>query len=109
MLSSKMNVYVVYGSTGTWDERIEYPIAAYLGESSAKEHVLRATKKAKDWEEVREYEEMLPPVGWNEYDHKMSPGVIGMSYTYEEVPIYGDMKSYLKYLKKAKKKAKKKK
>jgi len=46
-------IYVVIGATGEYSDRTEWLVAAYENENAAKEHVLKATEKAKEWEVLR--------------------------------------------------------
>ena len=82
-----MNVYTVFGTTGEYSDRDEWPVISYLDEEMAKEHVIRATEKAKEWEVKRKETYADPPEGWNKHDPKMSMDYTGTSYYYVTTEI----------------------
>lgn len=77
-----MNVYTVFGVTGEYSDRDEWTVISYLDEDMAKDHVIRAKEKAKEWEVLRKDRYTAPPEGWNEHDPKMSMDYTGTEYYY---------------------------
>lgn len=44
-----MNVYIVFGTTGEYSDRSEWPVKAYLDEVRAQEHVEAASADAREF------------------------------------------------------------
>lgn len=77
-----MNVHTVFGSTGEYSDREEWAVTSYLEEEIAKDHVVRATERAKEFEVIRKDMYTDPPEGWNEHDPKMMMDYTGTRYYY---------------------------
>jgi hypothetical protein len=82
-----MNVYTIFGSTGEYSDRNEWSVISYLDEERAKDHVVRASEKANEWEVVRKNKFTNPPEKWNEYDPEMQMDYTGTSYYYVTTEI----------------------
>ncbi len=86
-------IYVVIGETGERSDRMTWLVEAYEYENAAKEHVLRATEKAKEWEVLRENTEDSYgnwPDNWNPWDTVAGyMDYTGISYHYEKVKFSG--------------------
>ena len=83
------NVYVVVGSSGEYSDRTEWGVVAFISEDAAKDHVEKATKRAKELEATR-------PTDWtkqadhfksNEFDPDMKTDYTGTSYYYITVEL----------------------
>lgn len=48
-------VYIVEGSTGSYDEADEWPVAAYMTEAAADEHVRLAATRARELTDAQPY------------------------------------------------------
>ena len=83
-----MKVHMVVGRTGEYSDNITWPVIAYLDESRAQDHVLRATEKAKEWEVLHGDKNLRDYPGWNEYDPamRMEP-YTGTDYYYRSVEL----------------------
>jgi len=77
-----MKIHTV-GVTGECSDRTERAVISYLSEERAKDHVIKATERAKEWVEERQsvYSDE-PPKGWNEYDPEMRMFCTGTYYYY---------------------------
>jgi len=88
LMDELMKVYVVFGTTGEYSDRCEWPVVGYLDEGLAKAHVLLATSRAKEWETSRKSDFSDAPKGWSEYDKELSMDYTGTEYFYKTVDIY---------------------
>jgi hypothetical protein len=99
--NEKNEVHVVFGTSGEYSDRTEWPIAAYLVEAEAKKHVEAATRVAqtihaefersftvKPWNEQSwEEEQAWVKAHKNPYDPQMELDVYtGTTYYYVSVP-----------------------
>ena len=82
-----MKINTVFGTTGEYSDRDEWAVISYLDEERAKDHVVRAIEKAKEWEVKRNEKYTNPPEGWNEYDPKMTMDYNGTYYFYVTTEI----------------------
>ena len=82
-----MKVHMVFGRTGEYSDNITWPVIAYLDESRAQDHVLRATEKANEWEVLHKADRIRDFPGWNEYDPAMQVDYTGTDYYYESVEL----------------------
>ncbi len=81
-----MKIYVVIGYTGEYSDRTEWLVKAFNSEDAAKEHVLSATKRAKEIEATRE-DRYRSPKAANEFDPLMQMDYTGTYYNYESVEL----------------------
>lgn len=92
-----MQVYVVIGSTGEYSDRDEWPVAAYLDEDSARQHV----EHAEAWSNVLQDASSNP---WyvgrgdreNPYDPYFKMDYTGTFYHYQTVNTFSTFTDYLK-------------
>lgn len=82
-----MKIYVVFGVTGEYSDRKEWPVVSYRDEQLAQDHVVRATERAKEWEAIRKENYDSPPTGWNQYDESMVCDYTGTSYFYHTIEL----------------------
>ncbi len=75
-------VYVVFGYTGEYSDRSEWPVCAYLDGSLAEEHAKRAVEEALKIEGKRgsRYSMLSPLNGTNPYDPGMKMDYTGTWY-----------------------------
>lgn len=81
-----MNIHVVFGSTGEYSDRTEWPVVAYTQELDAQSHVAAATAKAREIEaaiqsyhgEDWDYEKNLCKT--NQFDPQMQMDYTGTHY-----------------------------
>lgn len=96
--NSLNQVHIVFGVTGEYSERDEWPVAAYLDEEIAKEHVRLATQGANEY--LVQYNNMLTRAdqdAWkfehkNPYDPDMQLDYLtGTSYYIISVTVHPDL------------------
>jgi len=75
-----MKIYTVMGTTGEYSDRCEWPVVSYTNENLAKEHVIKAEKRAKEWEATRKSTFDEPPLGWSKYDPDFDMDYTNTSY-----------------------------
>jgi glucose-6-phosphate 1-dehydrogenase len=88
-------IYVVFGSTGEYSDRTEWPVLAYTSEINAQSHVTRATGyantifQAVESGEVEKYSDQFDRlVQSNPYDSKMMMDYTGTNYYIVETTLY---------------------
>ena len=82
-------VFTVFGSTGEYSDRDEWPVCSFFNEDFAKERVVKATRRAKDIEVKCDGDlySIGDPGLDNEYDDKMKLDYTGTSYFYVATDI----------------------
>lgn len=75
-----MKIHTVMGTTGEYSDQREWPVVSFFDEEKAKEHITKATERAKEWEAIYQkiydkyaiaiYDDDLPDL-CNEYDPNM--------------------------------------
>ena len=86
-MTDNVFVYTVFGSTGEYEDVVEYAIASYMDEKRANAHGELATKMAEEWMKKRADRFEPIPDGWNEYDADMKMGVNGTRYFFVKTEI----------------------
>lgn len=81
-----MKIYVVFGKTGEYSDRMEWPVKAFKKKEKAERLVSEAEKHAKIIEVTRK-DEYRVPEGINPLDPKMQMDYTGTSYYYIEVEL----------------------
>jgi len=77
-----MRIFVVQGSTGEYSDRTDWVVCAYKSEAAAKEHVMKAEKRAKEIFAVSQGHIWQPEPSLNEFDPGMIMDYTGTFYTY---------------------------
>ena len=79
-----MKIYVVMGTCGEYSDRSEWAVIAYYDEQKAQEHVLKASRRAKELQIA--YDERWVE-GQNEFDPNIRLDYTGTEYFYYTVPF----------------------
>ena len=84
-----MKIHTIFGTTGEYSDREEWPIVSYVDEEKAQLHVMRATEKANEWKakmgDAGRYDGA--PADFSEYDPNMKMDYTGTSYYYETTEL----------------------
>ena len=89
-----MKIYIVFGKTGEYSDRTEWPVVAYTQEIDAQSHVAAATAKAReikaaidtyDDDDYDGYAEEMCKT--NQFDSRMQYSYTGASYHIEETEL----------------------
>ncbi len=78
-------IWVVFGTTGEYSDRDEWPVRAFYSKSNAERLVAAATARANEIFASEEYQS-----GVNPYDPEMKMDYTGTTYYVVEVPIADD-------------------
>lgn len=82
-----MKIYIVFGATGEYSEREEWPVVAFFDEEKAKERVQQATKKANEIHFIRTHSDYVINERSNEFDPKMQTDYDPARYYYVTTEI----------------------
>ena len=91
------SIYIVFGSTGEYSDHREWPVAAFLDESEAKEHVRRASLIAEAL--YKERKESNPGFSYEMSGSPYDPNIEmdyygGALYSYWTVPLLSRSKAF---------------
>ena len=83
------DIYVVMGRTGEYSDRSEWGVVAFKNEEAAKQHVEKATHRAKELEATKpsQWEDLQAHLKKNEFDPNMELDYTGTSYYYMAVEL----------------------
>jgi len=81
-----MNIHIVMGKTGEYDDRRQWSVIAYFDEAKTKEYVSKANRRAKEIFD-KQGNIFAIPSGQNEFDPNMKMSYTGTNYFYYTVPI----------------------
>lgn len=80
------------GTTGEYSDMREWPVMAYLDEAEAREHVVKASRRAEELFAIRG-DKTLPKQ--NEFDHDMIMAYTGTFYFIYTAPIANSLEQAL--------------
>jgi hypothetical protein len=83
-----MKIYIVFGQTGEYSDRVEWPVKAFQDEEKAKRLVELATTEALNLHQQSEdnrYNDKKPP--YNKFDPFFRTDYTGTTYFYQDVEL----------------------